>query len=178
MNRENVLVVLKILKTAYPDFYKTMSKEDAEDTINLWMEMFKNDDPNLVIAAVKNLIATFKYSPKIADVKEEMYRLTTKEENIEDILAEIRNAMHNSSYHATEEFEKLSPMAKQMVRNPSALREWAIMPNFNEQVWRGQMMKIYDTIKVRNKQDKMMLPEIKAMLTSFIKEDNLLGEGD
>ena len=64
MTREEIIVILKVLKTAYPKFYTDMSKEEMLSTIDLWSEMFSHEDPRLVTLAVKNLINTFKWVKK------------------------------------------------------------------------------------------------------------------
>ena len=44
MQRNEIIIVLKKLKIAYPRFYADMSKEDAQNTIVLWEDMFKEED--------------------------------------------------------------------------------------------------------------------------------------
>jgi len=57
MNKADVLKVMTVLKAAYPNFYRNVGGEEAEGVVNLWMDMFAGDDPVLVMAAVKALIA-------------------------------------------------------------------------------------------------------------------------
>ena len=82
MNREQIIVILKLLKTAYPKFYMNMTKDDAENTINLWLDMFKSDNPQTVMVAVKELISNFKFPPTIADVKEQIAKITIKKTDL------------------------------------------------------------------------------------------------
>ena len=62
MTRDDTTVILGILKTSYPNFYKGMEKKEMYATIDLWSEMFENDNLNLVKVAVKELIQTLKSS--------------------------------------------------------------------------------------------------------------------
>ena len=89
-----------------------MNKQEAEDTINLWIDMFRHENVNLVVLAVKNLINTFKWPPTIADVKEEMYKLTEEEKETPiEVWNLIKKAIRNSSYNSYEEFHKLPETA-------------------------------------------------------------------
>ncbi|WP_313523938.1 replicative helicase loader/inhibitor [Anaerotignum sp.] len=68
MTREGIIGVLSILKTAYPNHFGKISKQDAENTINLWASMFAQEDGRMVSYAVKQLIATNVFPPTIAEV--------------------------------------------------------------------------------------------------------------
>lgn len=170
MDREQAIVVLKILKTAYPRFYADLTKDEAENTVALWIDMFKHEDPNLVVLAVKELINTLKYPPAIADVKEKMYSITNMEtETPIEVWNTIRKAIRNSGYHSYEEYQKLPEKAKKFVGSPNQLREWALSTDFNESVLRGQFLKQYEVIEKREKENKMMLPEVRTLMTQFLE---------
>ena len=168
MNRDQVVAILGTLRTAYPRFYSEMSKQEMFNTIDLWTEMFKHENPMLVTAAVKNLITTFKFPPTIADVKEAMYKLTkTEEETPAELWNAIRKAIQRSSYYAAEEFEALPELAKKYVGSPEQLREWAIDMEYNDSVARGQFFKQIEIIKQREKENNLMLPETKEILKTL-----------
>lgn len=69
MNREETIKVLSILKVAYPNFYKGLSKEEASAVISLWQMQFAKMPGDVVCIAVNKLIATNKFPPAIAEVK-------------------------------------------------------------------------------------------------------------
>lgn len=179
MNRDQVIAILKILKTSYPKFYSDMSKEDMLNTIDLWSEMFAHENPALVVAAVKNLINTFKWPPTIADVKDEMYKLTqTETETPVEMWNKIKSAMSRASYYAQEEFDKLPEVAKKFVGSPNQLREWALSIDYNDGVTKGQFFKQYEILKQREKDNKLMLPEVRNIakqLMSNMDATKLLG---
>jgi hypothetical protein len=162
MNKDQVIAILKILKTSYPKFYSDMTKEDMLNTIDLWTEMFAHENPALVVAAVKNLINTFKWPPTIADVKDEMYKLTqTETETPVEMWNKIKAAMSRASYYAQEEFDKLPEVAKKFVGSPNQLREWALSIDYNDGVTKGQFFKQYEILKKREKDNMLMLPEVR-----------------
>lgn len=174
MNRDQVVAILGTLKTAYPRFYAEMSKQEMYNTIDLWTEMFKSDNPVHVTAAVKNLIVSFKFPPTIADIKDEMYKLTKTEEQtpIEQWNA-IKKAMRNSTYNAAEEFERLPEIAKKFVGSPNQLREWAISDDYNDGVVKGQFFKQVEIIKQREKDNTMMLPEVRNLVQQLSANNNI-----
>lgn len=167
MNRDEVVLVLGILKTSYPNFYKDMTKDEMFRTISLWTELFSHEDARLVTAAVKNLINTFKWPPTIADIKEEMFKLMKTDEEKEtpiELWNAIKKAIRNSSYHAQEEFDKLPEICKKFVGSPSQLREWAISTDYNDGVVKGQFLKQVEILRQREKESKLMLPEVKNII--------------
>ena len=174
MDREQAIKVLKILKTAYPKFYADMDKQAAEDTINLWIDMFKHENINLVIVAVKNLINTFKFPPTIADVKEEMYKLTEQEKQTPvEVWNLIKGAIRNSSYNSYEEFNRLPEIAQKFVGSPNQLKEWAIATDYNDGVVKGQFLKQYEILQKRDKETKMMLPEVKELVMQLVQNTEI-----
>lgn len=57
MNRTEVLAVMSVLRAAYPSFYRGMSRDDAENAVNLWEDIFCYDDAGTVGMAVRDFIA-------------------------------------------------------------------------------------------------------------------------
>ena len=169
MNRDEIIAILGTLKTAYPKFYVDMSQQEMLNTINLWGEMFAHENPALVVAAVKSLINTFKFPPTIADVKNEMYKLTeTETETPVEMWNKIKGAMRRASYYANEEFEKLPEVAKKFVGSPNQLREWALAVDYNDGVVKGQFFKQYEILKQREKDNKLMLPEVRNITKQLL----------
>lgn len=129
MTREDTIIILGILKTAYPQFYKDMRKDEAESAIALWSEMFADDDVNLVKAAVKALIATDTkgFPPVIGQVRQKMYELTHYEAEMteEEAWQKVKSAI--GYYDASERFEQLPPILQRLVGGASQLRDWALM---------------------------------------------------
>lgn len=178
MTKNDVVKIFIVLRTAYPNFYRDMKKEDLEATMNLWAEMFGHENPALVTEAVKSLINTFKFPPTIADIKEEMYKLTeTKNETPIELWNCIKKAIRNSSYNSYDEFQKLPEAAKTFVGSPNQLREWALSVDYNDGVVKGQFLKQIEVIQKREKDNKLMLPSTKKFieqLTSNMDATKLL----
>lgn len=164
MTVEEVTKILSILKVAYPNFYKNITKQEAIETINLYSEMFKNDDGRVVIVAVKELINTLQFPPTIAEIKNKMLELTTERKTPSELWGELERALKDSIYHSKERFEELSPEAKKFVRDPAQLKEMAMMDSdVVHSVTKGQFFKQIEIIQKRDDEDKKMLPESKRL---------------
>lgn len=69
MTREEVVLLMGMLETAYPKQYKNMAYKQAEMTINLWAAMLSDITAESAMTAVKDIIRTSKWSPTIAEVR-------------------------------------------------------------------------------------------------------------
>lgn len=168
MNREQAIALLKILKTAFPRFYSNMTKEEAENTINLWVDMFKHEDPNLVIVATKELINDMEFPPAIATIKKKMYSLVNQDVDNMTLWNELDKAVRNCLYNTQEVFNNLSPIVKKFVGNPAQLRELALSPaDTFATVTKGQFLKQVDILKQREKENNLMLPETRQLLAGI-----------
>ena len=170
MNREEVIKVLAYLKVAYPNFYKDMKREKAEETINLYQEMFTDSDFKIVAVIVKEWIQTEKFPPTIADIKQKIYSLTTQEKLPTDLWASLKKAISNSAYNSVEEFDKLPAECKMFIKNPSQLKELSQNDSeINNTVVKGQFLKQIEVIQKRIKEEKQMLPEARKIREMALK---------
>lgn len=115
-----------VLETAYPNYYKNSA--NREQAVALWAELFTDDDPNVVAAAVKAFIVNDEkgFPPSIGQIKKLAQNLTSEKEMTEvEAWGLVSRALSNSGYHAKEEFEKLPPVIQRIVGSPSTLRDWA-----------------------------------------------------
>lgn len=165
MTVDETKMILGILKTAYPNFYKEMSKQEMLNVVDLWADMFKNDNSKLVTVAVKELINSFQYPPTIADIKNKIYNLTNEEKTPSELWDRLQKAISRGIYHSEEEFEKLPDEVKEFIRSPKQLKELAMMDSdVVHSVTKGQFFKQIEVIQKRKEEDKKMLPESKELL--------------
>ena len=178
MVKEDVIRMLGLLKTAYPNYYKGITKQEAEDTILLYCDMFRECDSRIVIVAIKELINNLKFPPTIADIKEKMDEIVNVKKTPIEHWNELASALRDGIYHSQERFMELSPEVKAFVKNPSQLKEMAMMDSdVVHSVLKGQFLKQIEIIQARNNEDKKMLPEsreLREMLENIGKNVNLL----
>lgn len=130
MTKNETLQIMNILKIAYPTFYKNISKQEALDIVDLWSNMFEEDDVLLVIAAVKAFIATDDkgYPPVIGVIKKKMRELSQPRTMSEmEAWQLVKKAASNSAYHAKEEFDKLPPTIQKIIGDYQTLKDWGLM---------------------------------------------------
>ena len=174
MTREEVTQMLSLLKVTYPAFYSKMKRDDLILIVDLWSDMFRDDDVNIVKYALKELIATHSgYPPDIAAVKNKMKELcssATGEATDEDLWLVLKKSVSNGLYGAEQEFEKLPAVLKRYVGTPSTLTEMALIDTdtFNT-VTHGQFLKQIKVIKEREEYSQNMPDDVKRLISSVYK---------
>lgn len=73
MTESDTKKVLAMLKAAYPNAFKTMTREEAFGMIHVWQMQFSALSPELVILAVNRLVSKSTFPPTIAEVKSELH---------------------------------------------------------------------------------------------------------
>ena len=130
MDRLETLKIMAVLRGAYPRYYASVSREDLETVVALWVEMFSEEPYEIVAAAVKALIVgdVKGFPPHIGAVKERIHQLTQPHEMTElEAWGYVAKAVRNSLYNSREEFEKLPPLVQRLVGSPNQLRTWAMI---------------------------------------------------
>lgn len=72
MTQKEATQILAILKAAYPNSYRGMSKEEAIGTVNVWATQFIDMPVQVVMVAINKLISTNTFPPSIGEVKEKI----------------------------------------------------------------------------------------------------------
>lgn len=130
MTRDETIDLLSVLKAAYPNFYRDMTRKDADHVVSLWTDMFNEEPAELVALAVKAHIATDKkgFPPHIGAIKDAIVKIRQPDEMTElEAWGLVQKALRNGYYGAQEEFDKLPPVVQRLVGSPNQLREWAMM---------------------------------------------------
>jgi hypothetical protein len=177
MTRQEALAVMVMLKTAYPTFYKNLSKEDINAAVNLWATMFSEESIQVVTEAIKALMCTLKYPPTIADVKEKIAMITQPPTMTEmEAWDMVRRAI--SYYHANEAFANLPPMLQKIVGSPNQLREWALMDvETVNSVIQSNFMRSYRAMAAREREYAMLPSSTKQLIAGLAQKYSLL-EGE
>lgn len=172
MNRNDVIALMAVLKTAYPSYYKQVSRDEALAAINLWSEMFADDDPAIVSAATKALIAsrTEGFPPTIGAVKAKMHDIANPDAMTEDEAWRIiAKALRNGIYGSREEFDKLPAELRKIVHDPAQLKEWAKMDEETVQsVVVSNFRRSYRVTATRRKELDMLPQDVRASISSTV----------
>lgn len=133
MTRKETGMVMSLLKAAFPNWYRDMTREEALSAINLWAEMFADDRAEDVAAAVKALIGSQKegYPPTIGAVKERLYQLRNPEEMTgQEAWVLVKKAVRGyCRYDKPEDnpYYGLSKAIQRAVGGPGQIRDWSMM---------------------------------------------------
>ena len=175
MTRDDVIKIMSVLRGAYPHFYRDISKQEAYDTINLWTDMFSNDDASIVASAVKSLIDGDDkgFPPTIGQVKAKMRLLVGSDELTEaEAWNLVSKAVKNGLYGAVEEFEKLPPAVKRIVGSPSQLRDWASMDSDTlHSVVASNFQRSYKVVATREKEIAALPDDVKKLLNFAMNKE-------
>lgn len=126
MNRQETGAIMDILKAAYPRLYA--DQKEVRSALNLWHDMFADDDVRIVAAAVKRLIATDTkgFPPPIGAVKEQIWRIQNPNQLTEQEAWRMVSKAVNTA-NVEKSFNELPPEVRQIVGSPVQLTEWGRM---------------------------------------------------
>lgn len=180
MTYDETLKIFAVLKANYSNFFKNLSRIDAEAQVSLWAEMFADTPYEMVGLAVKTFIATDVegYPPNVGRIKRELMKLTEKEQMTEqEAVSLIMKATRNGLYRAKEEYEKLPPVLQRLVGSPEQIRAWARMPADELQtVVASNLMRSYRAIAKKEEEYQALPSSIKNLLGQ-VGEQMKLKEG-
>lgn len=75
MNKADAARLVAIVVTAYPNYDKFRDEQAVTATVNLWASMFAADDGRIVALALNKHIATSKWPPSVAELREIMLEI-------------------------------------------------------------------------------------------------------
>ena len=170
MTKRDTVGVMAMLETAYPAYYAKRSDQQRMEAAALWAELFADDDPKLVYAAVKAIIVSSgAFPPSIGDIKNKMHDLSTPAGLSEtEAWALVSKAIRNGIYGFQAEYDKLPPTVQAAVGRAEQLREWAVMPEDEVQsVVASNFMRGYKTVQKRERETAMIPESVKTLLADF-----------
>lgn len=174
MTRRETALIMAVLQTAYPLYYRDLEPGQATAALNLWAEMFAGDEYPAVEAAVKALIATKTDDrpPTIGAVKEKLLLVTQRQGMSEtEAWGLVFRALRNSLYNSREEFERLPQDVQRAVGSPNQLREWAMMDRETVQsVVASNFMRGFRTNAARQRELDLLPPKIQVLVTGLAEK--------
>ncbi len=127
MTKKETAQILFLLKEYYPNSFESSS---LENRVNAWYLVLKDHDYQTIQAAMVAFVATDTkgFMPSVGQLLEKATSMQDAGGMTElEAWGLVATALRNSAYGYREEFAKLPPAVKRVVRNPEQLREWALM---------------------------------------------------
>lgn len=119
MTREETIKILAILKAAYPNSYKNMSKEEANGTVTVWAMQFSNYPAEVVMIAVNKLIASSVFPPTICDVKKKVDSLYWELWEGLEMHKRMNNLSENQEKYYRKLLNAVEPIRSRLSTEPS-----------------------------------------------------------
>lgn len=91
MTYEETAGILSMITAAYPHVYKNLAEEEAKAVVMIWAVQFKDVPADIVFMATNKAIASGKYPPTIAEVKDKLSSLYWEAYNIVNTHEAINN---------------------------------------------------------------------------------------
>lgn len=150
---------LYILEESFQD--KGWKISDKERSLLIWFEMFKDDSANVFMHGIKRFLATSKFAPTIAALRECIQEATnpTAEITADDAWGEVRDAIRGyGSYNEVAALESMTPMVRQIVK---AMGYRSLCLSETPMVDRAHFLKMFDQYKARDKKDYLLPSSVK-----------------
>ena len=173
MTREETIQLLMMVQAAYPN-YKPQDKTIA---VNMWHEMLKDHDRDIVMASFKAFVQADSsgFAPSVGQIlglirKASVSHTETMLEPLE-AWAMVSKALRNGYYGAEEEFAKLPPLVQKAVGSAMNIRNWSQTDLKSiENVVMSQFLSAYKTVQKREEE----LASIPESLRVVMKERLML----
>lgn len=168
MTREEMLLVFGEMRKTYPVYYKQLTRQEAENMVSVWADLFVDYPASLILSAAKQFMMNdTKGFPPVPGQIMAIVNATLKPASDVPSEAEaweqVKRAVSNGLYNAGREFEKLHPILKRLVGGPDTLYRWALM---EEEVLdmniRPMICRSYNQYAEQERADKLLPPSMQA----------------
>jgi transcriptional regulator of NAD metabolism len=162
MTKKEIAVLLGIIQTAYPRFYANISQAQRDETVDLWYEMLTDTDLQTAKKAIKRLIATSKFPPVIAELREAI----SNERDVPLLdegaaWEEVNRAILSYGYMRRDEaYASMSELTRQTVER-MGWRTLCMSQVSNEMADRAHFFKIFGVLAKREN-ERRLIPQSPA----------------
>jgi hypothetical protein len=169
MNKKEFALFASALRTYYPK-EKLLPNEPAMD---LWFKQLQDIPYNVAEVMLNKWVSTNKWSPSIADIREQAIGITQGEaKEWGEAWHDVLRAIHvYGSYREQEALESLDETTRTVVER-LGFRNICLSDDI--QVDRANFRMIYEQRQEREKQDAQLPPKLKALISNM---PLMLGEG-
>lgn len=136
----------------------------TDTAMELWYDMLKDMDYQSAYIGLKNHVATSKFAPTIADIRNGAVISQPQELNEMEAWSLVYKAICNSTYNSVSEFEKLPPLVQKAVGLPDSLREWAMTENLNLEVVMSNFQRAYKVELKRHEELQKMPQNVRQLI--------------
>lgn len=173
MTRTETTALLGLLKTAFPRFYSDIGDKGdmVNETVEMWHLMLSDTEFDIAQVALYKLIATCKFPPSIAEMRECIAAVNHPEiPDPGEAWMEVTSAIRYHGYMRQDEaLASLSRYARQAV----ARIGWrALCHGENEMADRAHFFKVYESIIHRVEQNRLLPTGLQEAITAMLEVAN------
>ena len=168
MKKKEIVGMLALLQTEYPQSFGKLTAQQIDAKANLWADMLADYDGRIVMGAVKTLLAEDReFAPSIGQIQTRVKEIMSNEELSEgEAWARVSKACSNGLYGYKEEYAKLPLEVQKAVGCAEQLRAWAMIDIDEFQtVVASNFMRSYKVTKKREEFMQALPEEVKRLLT-------------
>lgn len=143
MNRDETKVIIKSMKTIWPNY----NPENISEAVDLWWHLLAAYPYSHVSAALEAyIIQNHAFAPSPGQL---LALFPRKEQRSElEAWSLVRKALKNGNYGAEAEFEKLPEDVRKAVGSPEQIRAWAAAPEEEtETVMQSNFLRSYRAVR-------------------------------
>lgn len=168
---------LAALDTVYPHHMKQYSGKMADLARQMYHRILSDIDGALLESAVLHWLSTSRpFHPSPGELRDAALALITRDEkNGEEAWIEVHDAIRHLGSHRTPQWSN-----ERITKTVAAFGWFDLCMTETDQMSfvRGQFIKIYEAQSKRERDDRLMLPEVKRMVNQLGKArvDELIGQ--
>lgn len=157
MTESDMIKILKLIADNYEKFdEKLKDKERCNIIIKTWYSCFKDMPYEVVISAVKKTLLTCKYTPTIAEIRENCTSLVEQKIDMNDLWLEAYNMLKKGIYMTQAEFDNYPYECKKFFGSPYLLKQMSSDENINLDVVRSNFYKRVSELQKRQHEEKLL----------------------
>lgn len=160
ITEQTIKETLTILKVAYPNALKDLSKEDAYIMIKLWYEDFKDCKKDIFMQAIKNIRSKNVFFPSIADIKSEINEIENPKLKLnvnEEWYKVVELIRKYGVYKQDLIMKELNPITARIVRNVGL---YNICSSQRIEIQKRQFKELFNTINGIENEEKIEHQEL------------------
>jgi len=166
MTLKESMALLAILREAYPRFYLGMTTESARSTAELWAEMLSDIGIDVARLALKRLIATCKFPPTIAEMRESVAAvLYVPTPDSGDAWGEVLAAIREYGYYRPEEALASLREPVRLVVQRMGWRELCISETGMAD--RAHFLRIYEAMTMRTQEQRLLPAPLRESIAAI-----------
>lgn len=147
-------------------YYPRESLMPNQEAVALWYDELQDLDAKAVKAALRKWVATNKWSPSIAEIRESVVEFTTpKIKDWSEAFEDARQAIRRyGSYNPQEAMESLDDLTRETVKR---MGYHDMCMSENHAADRANFRMIYETLAKREREDRQVTPDVRLFINAI-----------